>query len=90
MVGVTCSWTDWYYRDVASEVVAYGRPPDEQTKANWIERYLGQNPEASVSAVLGATMPVVTPVDDDLVREVMAGLDQSEPVSFGHDLDLQA
>jgi hypothetical protein len=62
-----------------------GRAPDEQKKVNLIERHLEQNPEASVSAVLGATMPVVTPEDDDLVREVMAGLDRSEPMSFERD-----
>jgi hypothetical protein len=50
-----------------------------------IERHLEENPEASVSAVLGATMPVVTPEDDDLVREVIAGVDRSEPVSFGRE-----
>ena len=76
----------------ATAGVKYGRPPDEQKKVNLIERYLEQNPEASVSAVLGATMPVVTPEDDDLVCEVMAGVDRSDPVSFEHEpeWDLEA
>jgi hypothetical protein len=57
-----------------------GRAPDEPKKVTLIERHLEENPEASVSAVLSATMPVVTPEDDNLVGET--GVDRSEPVSF--------
>jgi hypothetical protein len=64
----------------ADAAVSVGETPTEREKRTSVEQYLDQNPAASVSEVLGACS--LSPDDDDLVREVMAGVDPSKAVSF--------
>jgi len=70
----------WPSAEGAAQV---GELPSRREDRKLVEQHLTENPDASVSEVLGAcTLP---PDRADLVREVMAGVDRSEVVGFEDD-----